>query len=211
MRILLPIPLVIVLALLMSAPASAVTVKEIVSLSKAGVSEQVILALIDRDKTIFNLPAEQFVTLQKEGVSDAIVLAMLRSGRDEPPPTAPAAALQPDPPEPNIVVVGHGPDRPNAPGVPGVPGGNDRNDNAGSTAAVPYAVPYFVPVPYIAPGISARSRCVGRSTTARADVSAATGLFFLNTTPGLFFPNPAPAVRVAECPPAAPRRSSQKR
>jgi hypothetical protein len=207
MRILLPIPLVIVLALLMPAPASAVTVKEIVSLSKAGVSEQVILALIDRDKTIFNLPAEQFVTLQKEGVSDAIVLAMLRSGRDEPPPTAPAAALQPDPPEPNIVVVGHEPDRPNAPGGPGGPGVNDGNDNPGSTVAVPY----FVPVPYVVPGISARSRCVVRSTTARADVSGATGLFFLNTIPGLFFPNPAPAVRVTECPPAAPRRSSQKR
>ena len=78
MRTLLLAPLVLVFALLAPAPASAVTVSEIVSLSKAGVSEQVILALIDRDKTIFSLPAEEIVTLQKAGLSDAILDASRR-------------------------------------------------------------------------------------------------------------------------------------
>ena len=65
MRHLLFLPLVLVFALLSPAPASAVTINEIISLSKAGVSEPVILALIDRDKTVFTLNAEQLVTLQK--------------------------------------------------------------------------------------------------------------------------------------------------
>ena len=87
------------------------TVDEIVALSKAGVSESVILALIDRDKTIFSLPAERIVALQKDGVSDAIVIAMLRSGREEPPvvaeppPLPPAQESEPD------VVVDAGPDQ----------------------------------------------------------------------------------------------------
>jgi len=43
----------LVLMLVLSpAVASAATVSEIVSLSKAGVSESVILALIDRDQTV---------------------------------------------------------------------------------------------------------------------------------------------------------------
>jgi len=70
---------------LVPAPASAVTVKEIVSLTKAGVSEPVILALIERDKTIFTITPEQLITLQKEGLTDAVLLAMLRSGRQELP------------------------------------------------------------------------------------------------------------------------------
>jgi hypothetical protein len=197
MRRLLPI---LILLALVPATASAVTIKEIVSLSKAGVSDQVILALIDRDGTIFRLPADEIVTLQKEGVSDAIVLAMLHSGRNEPLPTAPVAAPQPDP-EPDVIVVGHGPDRPNV-------GMNDGNSSAGGVAD-PYAVQYFVPAPYVVPGTSARAQCGVRSTPTRAD--AATGVFFLNQVPSLFFPNQQPAVRVTACPPTAPRRASQRR
>src|SRR5258708_3658903 len=94
MRNLLSVALIVALDLLSPAPASAVTVKEIVSRSKAGVSEQVILALMDRDKTIFSRPVEETVTLKREGVSDAILVAMLRRGRGE-PPAAPAAQVPP--------------------------------------------------------------------------------------------------------------------
>ncbi len=58
MRILLPVVLA-----LPPATASAVTVQEIVSLTKAGVSEQVILAVIERDKNIFTISPEQLITL----------------------------------------------------------------------------------------------------------------------------------------------------
>src|SRR5437016_1852625 len=113
--------LALVLALL-PAVASAVTVPEIVALSKAGVSDGVILALIERDKTIFTIDPEQLVALKREGVSEDVVLAMLKSGRQEPAATTvgvasqaasgvPAAAS--DTIAPETIVVGHGPDRPN--------------------------------------------------------------------------------------------------
>ena len=85
-RFSLPILLVVVLGALGTlapATASAVTIDQVVALSRAGVSEAVILALIDRDKTLFTIEPEQLVKLQREGLSDPILIAMLKSGRQE--------------------------------------------------------------------------------------------------------------------------------
>jgi hypothetical protein len=102
------------------AAASAVTVDEIVQLSRSGVTEAVILALIDRDKSIFALEPEQLVTLKAQGVSERVVLAMLKSGREEGERAAQAAAelnsgfiMSSLPAGPEVVIVGHGPDVPN--------------------------------------------------------------------------------------------------
>ena len=107
--------LLVLLLALVPSPASAVTTKDVVSLSKAGVSDEVLLALIDRDKTIFTLDPDQLIALRNEGVSEAVVLAMLKSGRQEPPdapstrpPQTPLVSAEPD-----VLIVGHGPDRPN--------------------------------------------------------------------------------------------------
>jgi hypothetical protein len=70
-------------ALLLPATASAVSVEEIVALAKAGVTDTVILALIDRDKTIFSLEPDQLVSLKAQGLSEPVIVAMLKSGRDE--------------------------------------------------------------------------------------------------------------------------------
>ena len=56
MRRLLWLPLVAVLTAI-PAPAGAVTIDQIVSLAHAGVTDAVILALIDRDRTIFPIEA----------------------------------------------------------------------------------------------------------------------------------------------------------
>ena len=117
-------PLVGVLALVASvvfpSTAKAVTVDEIVQLSRSGVTETVILALIDRDRTIFALEPEQLVTLKAQGVSERVVLAMLKSGREEGERAAQAAAelnsgfiMSSLPAGPEVVIVGHGPDVPN--------------------------------------------------------------------------------------------------
>ena len=63
--------------------ALAVGLDQIVALTKAGVSEPIILALIDRDKTVFAIEPEQLVKLQRDGVSETVILAMLKSGRAE--------------------------------------------------------------------------------------------------------------------------------
>jgi hypothetical protein len=199
MRIVLPVMLVLGL---LPARASAVTVQEIVSLTKAGVSEPVILALIERDKTIFTIVPEQLVTLKKEGVTDAVLVAMLRSGREEPLPQQPASpppyafpAAPYSPPEPNVVVVGSGPDRPNTGDAYYGPG--------------PYAVPYVVPVPVPYP-VPVRGRfhrgvlpvrefevplsppglvAPGSSLQVRPEVVVppATGIFFTAPARGIFF------------------------
>jgi hypothetical protein len=79
-------------ALLAPATASAVTVDEIVALSRAGVSDTVILALIDRDKTIFTIEPDQLVALKAQGLSEPVILAMLKSGREEGERAAQAAS-----------------------------------------------------------------------------------------------------------------------
>jgi hypothetical protein len=194
------LPLVLVLALL-PARASAVTVQEIVSLTKAGVSEPVILALIERDRNIFTITPEQLLALQKEGLTDAVLLAMLRSGRQELPqqqPVSPQAPVllapydQYDQREPNVVVVGHGPERPNA--------GAGYYDGA-----APYAVPYVVPVPYpvlvraqrshrghqqmsvpfTPPGLLTPNTIPPSPPNTTA--SPATGIFFASPARGIFF------------------------
>jgi hypothetical protein len=78
--------------LLVPATASAVTVDEIVALSRAGVTDTVILALIDRDKTIFTLEPDQLVALKAQGLSEPVILAMLKSGREEGERAAQAAS-----------------------------------------------------------------------------------------------------------------------
>jgi hypothetical protein len=106
--------------LLAPSAAIAVTVDQVVALAQAGVTDAVILALIDRDRTIFAIEPEQIVKLQRDGLSEAVILAMLKSGREEGEQAARAdaayntasiaAALAP---APELVIVGHGPDRPN--------------------------------------------------------------------------------------------------
>ncbi len=133
---------------LLPVAASAVTVDEIVYLSKAGVSESVILALIDRDKTVFTVSPDQVLSLKRDGVSDAVVLAMLKSGRAE----GDAAAARDD--EFNkalylsdrAAMQTQGPTQPEAARAPEV---------------VTVPVPVLVPVPYAAgPGRHHRQRSV---------------------------------------------------
>jgi len=108
-----PVLTVLVLLALLPATASAVSVDQIVALSQAGVSDEVLLALIDRDGSVFTIEPEQLATLKRAGVSQAVVLAMLKSGRQpliaSPESTEPLRMVAPD-----ITVVGHGPDIPNA-------------------------------------------------------------------------------------------------
>jgi hypothetical protein len=109
-------------ALSLAAPASAVTLDQVIGLARAGVTDAVILALIDRDKTIFAIEPEQLVKLKREGLSEAVILALLKSGRAEGDDAARADAANNAAyiastlaPGPQLVIVGHGPERPNVP------------------------------------------------------------------------------------------------
>ena len=83
-----------------SAAAQTLTTKEIVELSKGGMSEGVLLALIEVHRSVFPIDRDTLKMLKAEGVSDNVVVAMIRSGRDPipvPPPPPPA-------PTPSVIV-----------------------------------------------------------------------------------------------------------
>jgi len=99
--------------------ASAVTTDQVVALKKAGVTDAIILALIERDQTVFSIAPEQIIALQHEGLSETLIVAMLKSGREGDEAArvesayqsaAVAAAIAPGP---EVLIVGHGPERPN--------------------------------------------------------------------------------------------------
>src|SRR5262245_33090289 len=103
---------------IVASPAGAVTTDQVVALKKAGVTDAVILALIERDRTVFSIAPEQIVALQREGLSEELIVAMLKSGQEgdaaaraqsEYTNAVVAAAMAPGP---EILIVGHGPTRP---------------------------------------------------------------------------------------------------
>ena len=111
--------------------AQAVTVRDIIELSKAGLSDDVLVALIDADRTIFTLDAEQILDLKRAGIGEKVLLKMLATRREfEPAPNANASGY--DAPNgqaasspPQVVVIG---------GTPAPP------------TTVTVVVPQFVPV-----------------------------------------------------------------
>ena len=126
-----------VLIPLTAARADALTVRDVIELSKAGVGDQVLLALIEVDHSVFTLDTPALKQLKEAGVSDEVMIAMIRSGRTQPQPAAPAAAtpsadvpvdqISPPPaPQPQVVVIDHRDEQP---------------------APREVAVPVYVPVP----------------------------------------------------------------
>ncbi len=101
--------LIIPLFLLLPARADALTVRDIVELTRAGLGEEVLLALIEIDRSVFPIDAASIKQLKADGVSERVIVAMVRSGREVPPPeqvVADAAAPTPAP-EPQVVVIEH--------------------------------------------------------------------------------------------------------
>jgi hypothetical protein len=158
------------LALVLIAPlsvgrADAVTVRDIIELSKAGLSEQVLLALIEVDHTIFTLDASTMKALKDAGVSDNVMLAMIRSGRTpmntapepqpQPQPVAPAPLADPDPPapEPRVIVI-------------------DHHDQPAPQAPIMVPVPVFLPTTGIGFDRGFRSDRVIRTTIPTQDGGA---------------------------------------
>ena len=134
------------LILLAAGRAEAVTIRDVIELAKAGLSDQVLLALIEIDRGIFTMDAPTVKQLKAAGVSDTVILALIRSGRTPPPqepePAQEPAAALPMAPEPEVIVryvdrdvVRYRDYQPPAP--PPAP------------VAVPYpvAVPVYIPLP----------------------------------------------------------------
>ena len=78
-----------VFALFVSTAAQAVTLKDIVDLTKAGLGDEVLLALIEVDGGVFDVDAATLKSLKTAGVSERVIVALVRSGRERPPPAEP--------------------------------------------------------------------------------------------------------------------------
>lgn len=90
-----PVPLLfaLLLALAPAAPLSAqtLTTRDIVELTKAGLGEDILLALIEVNRSVFPVDRATLTSLKSAGVSPNVIVAMVRSGREELPPPAPVS------------------------------------------------------------------------------------------------------------------------
>jgi hypothetical protein len=97
------------LAPLALASAQTVTTRDIVELSKAGLDEKVLLALIEVHRPVFPVDTETLKGLKDAGVAPGVIIAMIKSGREAPPAPVPERVAEHSPPAPapppQIVVV----------------------------------------------------------------------------------------------------------
>jgi hypothetical protein len=96
--------------LLAGGRADAVSAKDIIDLSRAGLGEAVLLALVEVDGGVFTIDNATLKQLKEAGVSERVIEAMVRSGRSRPAPIAEAPAVveaEPVPPPPQVIVLEH--------------------------------------------------------------------------------------------------------
>jgi hypothetical protein len=101
--------------------ASAVSTRDLIELSKAGLGDDVLVALVEADGTVFNLDAPKILELRRAGVSERVITAMLRNAprvapapepADAPAAAAPALPSPGQPGDPYFVVIGERPPAP---------------------------------------------------------------------------------------------------
>jgi hypothetical protein len=71
-------------------PAAAVSMADLIELSRAGLSDDVLVALVEADNTSFALDAPKILELRQQGLSERVITAMLKSGRNAATPRTPA-------------------------------------------------------------------------------------------------------------------------
>jgi hypothetical protein len=93
----------------LAGPAEALTIRDIIELTRAGVSEEVLLALIEVDRGVYDVDTATLKQLKAAGVSERVMVALVRSGREaapvEPPIVATEAAAES--PAPQVIVIEH--------------------------------------------------------------------------------------------------------
>ena len=97
------LPLLVVLACgALARPAAAVTVHDLVELTRAGLGDEVLVALVETSGMVYSLTPRDVVELKRAGVSERVIVVMLRQGRTIQTPAtqsaspAQSAALSPD-------------------------------------------------------------------------------------------------------------------
>jgi hypothetical protein len=76
--------LIVLFAAFTAVSAQAVTLKDIIELTKAGLGDDVLLALIEVDGGVFDVDTATLTRLKAAGVSEKVIVALVRSGRVRP-------------------------------------------------------------------------------------------------------------------------------
>jgi hypothetical protein len=128
--------LVATLAVTFAGTAEALTIRDIIELTRAGLGDDVLLALIEVDGGVYAIDPATLKQLKAAGVSDRVMVALVRSGRERTEPPAPMAVEDveateatraADAPPPQVVVIEH-------------------HDPVERVREVPVAVPVYIPV-----------------------------------------------------------------
>jgi hypothetical protein len=122
----------------------ALTIRDIIELTRAGLGDDVLLALIEVDRGVYAIDTATLKKLKAAGVSDRVLVALVRSGRETIVEPVQATAEPPvsDAPAPQVVVIDH----------------HDQPVERVREVPVPVAVPIYVPV-----GPRVRHRTVDRT------------------------------------------------
>jgi hypothetical protein len=99
--------------------AVPLSLDQVLKLSKAGVSEDLIITAIKKNGKPFDLSSDEILELKKLGITDTVIEFLLDPSR---PYTPPAPKPPPPPPGPQAKPDKKYPDDPNAPRVPSDPG-----------------------------------------------------------------------------------------
>ena len=89
MRATLVAALTAALLLSVTARATAVSLRDIVELTRAGLDPDVLIALIEVDDHVYRVDAQGLLELKTAGVDDRVLVALIRSGRQRPAPASP--------------------------------------------------------------------------------------------------------------------------
>jgi hypothetical protein len=122
--------LVLVALAFLAGSAEALTIRDVIELSRAGLGEEVLLALIEVDRGVYAIDPATLKQLKAAGVSERVIVALVRSGRENPPEPAPIPVIENQAP-PQVVVIDH---HDAAPQV------------VERVREVPVAVPVYIPV-----------------------------------------------------------------
>ena len=98
------------LATSVTAAAQTLSTRDVIELSKAGLGEEVLLALVEVNQSVFPVDRDTLKSLKDAGVPANVIAAMVRSGRDQAPRALPAPQqiAPPDPVMPQDIIDGGG-------------------------------------------------------------------------------------------------------
>ena len=122
--------LIIPIIALLAGSAEALTIRDVIELSRAGLGDEVLLALIEVDRGVYSIDPATLKQLKAAGVSERVIVALVRSGREQPPQPAPVPLVDEQTPPPQVVVIDH----------------HEEPQVVERVREVPVAVPVYIPV-----------------------------------------------------------------